>query len=103
MTEKGYMSDVYKQLEEVMNKCNSLSQQIKTVRRNVTLELNMRFDIERTNYENRIKDFKNEVDRLKSQLNQNSDNSSKPLCSDIKKKVHNNREIHSYFFDFFIP
>ena len=113
MTEKGYMSDIYKQLEEVMNKCDSLSQQIKTVKRNVTLELNTRFDIERTNYENRIKDLKNEVDglkkenltlkedntllknevdRLKSQLNKNSDNSSKPPCSDTKKKVHNNRE-----------
>ena len=59
MTEKGYMSDVYKQLEEVMNKCDSLSQQIKTIRKNVTLELNARFDIERTNYENRIKDLEN--------------------------------------------
>lgn len=113
MTEKGYMSDVYKQLEEVMNKCDSLSQQIKTIRKNVTLELNARFDIERINYENRIKDLKNEVDclkkenlalkeentllknevdRLKSQLNKNSDNSSKPPCSDTKKKIHNNRE-----------
>lgn len=113
MTEKGYMSDIYKQLEEVIGKCDSLSQQIKTVKRNVTLELNARFDIERTNYENRIKDLenevdslkkenlalkeentllKNEVDRLKSQLNKDSDNSSKPPSSDIKKKIHNNRE-----------
>ena len=61
------MSDVYKKLQEVMNKCDGLSQQIKTIRRNVTLELNARFDIERINYENRIKNLENEVNCLKKE------------------------------------
>lgn len=32
MTEKGYMSDMYKQLQEVMKKCDSLSHEVKTVK-----------------------------------------------------------------------
>lgn len=115
MTERGYVSDIYKQLEEVMKKCDSLSHQVKTVKKDVTLELNAKFDIERTKLENTIKEIKNEnkilrkenkrlreenkklkneVDRLKSQLNKDSDNSSSPPSSDIKpnKKIPNNRK-----------
>lgn len=113
MASKGQITDMYKQLEEVMNKCDSLSQQIKSIKKNVTLELNAHFDVERKNYENRIKDLENEVDslkkensalkeentllrndidRLKSQLNKDSNNSSKPPSSDTKKKIHNNRD-----------
>ena len=33
MTEKGYMSDIYKQLEECIKKCDSLSHEIKTIKK----------------------------------------------------------------------
>ena len=113
MTEKGYISDMYKQLEEVMKKCDSLSHEVKTVRKEVTLELNAKFDIERKKYENKIqklentvinlnkenaclkeenKKLKNEVDRLKSQLNKDSDNSSTPPSSDIKPNKKNTKQ-----------
>lgn len=36
--------------------------------------------------------LRNEVDRLKSQINKDSDNSSKPPSSDTKKNIPNNRE-----------
>ena len=32
MTEKGYMSDMDKQLQEVMKKCDSLSHEVKNVK-----------------------------------------------------------------------
>ena len=107
---------MYKQLEEVMKKCDSLSQQIKIVKKDVTLELNAKFNIERNKYESKIeqleskvdaltkentllkeenKKLKNEVDRLKSQVNKDSNNSSNPPSSDIKpnkRDIPNNRE-----------
>ena len=88
----GYTGkDMFKQLEEVMKKCDNLSHE---------------FKVQKLDYENRIeklekenKDLKekneklsNEVDRLKKQLNNNSNNSSKPPSSDIKKSIPNNRE-----------
>ena len=33
MTEKGYMTDIYKQLQDVMNKCDNLSHELKTVKK----------------------------------------------------------------------
>lgn len=116
MSEKGYVSDIYRQLEAVMNKCDSLSLELKTIRKNVTLELNTRFDVERNNYEHTIENLSckvkkletennmlkekndklaNEVDRLKSQINNDSNNSSLPPSTDIKpnkKDIPNNRE-----------
>ena len=118
MTEKGYISNIYEQLEDVMKKCDSLSHKLKTVKRDVTLELNTKFDIERDKLENKIQKLENkvytlnienaylkeenqklnnEVDRLKSQINKDSDNSSTPPSSDIKpnKKIPNNRKTTS--------
>lgn len=122
MPSVGQFNDMYKQLQECMLKCDSLSQQLKTVRedvtRDVTNKLNARFDVERTKYEEKIKYLENkvdtlqkeneelkiknqllenEVDRLKSLLNKDSDNSSKPPSTDIKpnKKIPNNRQTTS--------
>ena len=36
MTEKGYMTDIYKQLQDVMNKCDNLSHELKTVKKEKT-------------------------------------------------------------------
>lgn len=33
MTEKGYISDLYIQLQEVMNKCDNLSLQVKNIKK----------------------------------------------------------------------
>ena len=118
-----YRNNMFKQLQEVMAKCDSLSQELKHVKkevtRDVTIKLNARFDEERKKYEAKIdklenevavlrkenKELKeqnaklnNEVDRLKSQINNNSDNSSLPPSSDIKsnkKDIPNNREKYS--------
>lgn len=107
MTEKGYISDMYKQLEEVMKICDSLSHEVKTVRKET--DKKYKAEIKRINEEHKKeveslkheiktlkeenKKLKNEVDRLKSQLNKDSDNSSTPPSSDIKpnKKIPNNR------------
>lgn len=103
-----------------MLKCDKLSRELKTVKkdvtRNVTIQLNARFDVERAKYENKISDLQsqvdalkkeneslkvensklhNEVDRLKSQINNDSNNSSLPPSLDIKpnkKDIPNNRE-----------
>ena len=115
-----YQNKMFQQLEDVMNKCDSLSHELKTVKKEVTkqvtLELNARFEIERNKYENKISNLQteinvlkaenkqlkeqniklnDEVDRLKSQINNNSNNSSLPPSSDIKpnkKDIPNNRE-----------
>lgn len=115
-----YQNKMFQQLQDVMLKCDSLSRELKTVKkdvtRDVTIQLNARFDVERTNYENKISNLQsqvdslkvqnenlkeensklsNEVDRLKSQINNDSNNSSLPPSSDIKpnkKNIPNNRE-----------
>ena len=98
MTEKGYMSDIYKQLEECIKKCDSLSHEIKTVKKDTEkkykkqikdLKAEYNDKISKLETEIKIKDKKiekleNEVDRLKSQLNKDSNNSSKPPSTDIK-------------------
>lgn len=115
-----YHNQMFKQLEDVMSKCDSLSRELKTVKkdvtRDITIQLNARFDVERDNYENKISNLQSqvdslkiendklkeentklndEVDRLKSQINNDSNNSSLPPSSDIKpnkKNIPNNRE-----------
>ena len=112
MTEKGYISDLYKQLEEVMNKCDNLSHELKNIKiehkkeiKNLKKihqkeieQLNQKINILEKNVEVLEKDnqkLRNDNDRLKKQLNNNSDNSSNPPSSDIKpnkKDIPNNRE-----------
>ena len=112
MTEKGYMNDIYKQLEECMKKCDSLSQEIKDTKKAHKKEIKQlknEFSKEKENLNKEIKNLnnvinqkektinklENEVDRLKKQLNNDSNNSSLPPSSDIKpnkKIIPNNRE-----------
>ena len=106
MAQKGRNTDMFKQLEEVMKRCDSLSQEIKTVKKNTEFEVSGKYNIKLIALENKIDSLENtikekdekiskltsEVDRLKSQINKDSDNSSKPPSSDIKKNIPNNRE-----------
>ena len=41
MTEKGYISDLYIQLQEVMNKCDNLSLQVKNIKKEHREEINI--------------------------------------------------------------
>ena len=106
----GYTGrDFCKQLEEVLKKCDNLSQEIIDLKLKHSQEiidlkekhkkeikvLNERIiTLEKENDELRKENTKltNEVDRLKKQINNNSDNSSKPPSSDIKRNIPN------YFF-----
>lgn len=103
-----YNNQVFKQLQEVMQKCDDLSQEIKNVKKEhkkELLELESKYIKEIDNLNNKI-DFiegentclkienqklRDDNDRLKKQLNNDSGNSSKPPSSDIKKNIPNNR------------
>lgn len=113
-----YSVDMFKQLQEVMAKCDSLSQEIKSERKKFNSRIksleketecipklreeNRKLKekiviLEKENKELREENekLKNEVDRLKSQINKDSNNSSNPPSSDIKpnkKVIPNNRE-----------
>lgn len=112
MTEKGYISDLYKQLESVMKKCDSLSLQVKTINKTTEYKVSKKFEDKIINLQsdiNTLKDenivlkaenkvlieknqrLENDIDRLKKQINNNSDNSSKPPSSDTKPNIPNNR------------
>ena len=91
MAKSDYSKDVFKQLQEVMSKCDSLSREIKTEKRKhkkEITELNQR--IEKLETEN--KKLRDDNERLKKIINNDSNNSSKPPSSDIKKNIPNNRE-----------
>lgn len=94
-----YNNQVFKQLQEVMKKCDDLSLEMKQERKKFNKEkkiLNEKIEklenkVEKLEDENQK--LRNDNDRLKKQLNNNSSNSSKPPSSDIKKNIPNNREM----------
>lgn len=107
----GQMNDMFKQLEECMKKCDSLSQDIKVIKKEHKQEikkLKNNFKKEKVQLnsqiatlnkiivqkDKKIEKLENEVDRLKKQINNNSNNSSTPPSTDIKanKKIVNNRK-----------
>lgn len=109
MATKGQMTDMFKQLEEVMNKCDSLSHELKEVKKEHKKEIkNLKKDFKREKdelneqidklekkvdkLERENEKLRNDNDRLKGIINKTSDNSSKPPSTDIKKKIVNNRE-----------
>ncbi len=108
-----YNNQIFKQLQEVMKKCDDLSQEVKDTKREcnckiATLQEQHKEEIKeiRQHYETRIENLENKVsklenenqklrddnDRLKKQINNDSNNSSKPPSSDIKRNIPNNRE-----------
>lgn len=98
MKSADYNNQLFKQVQELIDKCDSLSADIKRERKEFKKEkqiLNEKIDklenkVEKLEKEN-IK-LKNDNDRLKKIINNNSNNSSKPPSSDIKKNIPNNRE-----------
>lgn len=111
MTSIGQMNDIFKQLEECIKKCDSLSQDIKVIKKGHKQEIkkiNNNFKKEKVQLnsqiaslnkiivqkDGKIEKLENEVDRLKKQINNNSNNSSNPPSTDIKanKKIVNNRK-----------
>lgn len=88
----GYTGkDFCKQLEEVMKKCDNLSLELKTQKKNYDEKID-KLVAENKKLKEKNEKLTNEVDRLKKQLNNDSNNSSKPPSSDIKKNIPNNRE-----------
>lgn len=108
-----YNNQVYKQLQEVLKKCDDLSQEIKENKKEYKKEIkeiNLKHEqeifelkeehkkevlylnsrIEKLEDENQK--LRNDNDRLKKIINNDSNNSSKPPSSDIKKNIPNNRE-----------
>lgn len=66
MTEKGYMSDIYKQLEEVMHKCDSLSSDITLLKKeNKNLKKLHKEEIKTltVKYENRISSLEKTIEK----------------------------------------
>lgn len=88
----GYTGkDMFKQLEEVMKKCDNLSLEIKTQKIHYEERI-YKLENRVTELETENKKLKDDNDRLKKQINNNSNNSSKPPSTDIKKNIPNNRE-----------
>lgn len=93
-----YNNQVFKQLQEVMKKCDDLSQEIQQERKifkkekKVLNEKIEKLENKVEKLENENQKLRNDNDRLKKQINNNSNNSSKPPSSDIKKNIPNNRE-----------
>ena len=102
MPKPNYEKDIFRQLEEVMNKCDNLSQEIKDIKREHRSEiykikeehkkevntLNKKIkSLEKENAE-----LKEEIDILKGKTNQkNSSNSNIPPSKD-EYKIQNHRE-----------
>ena len=106
MPKADYGRDLFKQVQELMLKCDNLSHEVKTIEKRTEKKFKKQLkeqkefftqkieSLEKENEQLKDKNQKltNEVDRLKKQLNNNSNNSSKPPSSDIKKNIPNNRE-----------
>lgn len=94
----NYNNQVFKQLQEVMKKCDDLSREIKQERKEFKKkEKALNEKIEKL--ENKVgklekenQKLRDDNDRLKKIINNDSNNSSKPPSSDIKKNIPNNRE-----------
>lgn len=101
-----YSNQVFKQLQEVMKKCDDLSHEVKTIEKKTEKKFKKQLKeqkeyftqkikiLEKENKELKIenKKLRNDNDRLKKIINNDSNNSSKPPSSDIKRNIPNNRE-----------
>ena len=103
MRTANYNNQMFKQLQEVMKKCDGLSQEIKNIKEEHKKEIfelevkhakeinklknkieNLEIEKEKLKEENKI--LKNDNDRMKSILNKDSSNSSIPPSKDEKQK-----------------
>ena len=101
-----YENQVFKQLQEVMKKCDDLSHEVKIIEKKTEKKFKKQLKeqkeyftqkieiLEKENKELKIenKKLRNDNDRLKKIINNDSNNSSKPPSSDIKRNIPNNRE-----------
>lgn len=113
MAKPDYSKDLFKQVQELMLKCDNLSHEIKENKKEYKKEIksiNLKHEqeifelkeehkkevsylnskIENLEVENQK--LRNDNDRLKKIINNDSNNSSKPPSSDIKPNIPNNRE-----------
>lgn len=106
MAKSDYSKDIFKQVQELMLKCDNLSSEVKTVEKRTEKKFKKQIKEIKQQYEEKIDQLENRVsnlekenqklkddnDRLKKQINNDSNNSSKPPSSDIKRNIPNNRE-----------
>lgn len=105
MPKADYSKDLFRQVQELMLKCDNLSHDVKTIEKRTEQKFKKQIKEMKQQYEEKIdrleteiktlkienKKLRDENDRLKKQINNNSDNSSKPPSSDIKRNIPNNR------------
>ena len=89
----NYEKPLYKQIESLLIKCDDLTNEIKEIKKEHKKEvekLNKKIDSLET--ENKV--LREDNDRMKKIINNDSNNSSKPPSTDIKpnKRIFNNRE-----------
>lgn len=82
----GQMKDMYKQFEELVNKCDSLSREIRTIKEELKEK-----DKEIVKLKTENGKLRAEILRLKNKNKKDSSNSSKPSSTDGYKKVITNR------------
>ena len=106
MAKSDYSKDLFKQVQELILKCDNLSQEVKTIEKKTEKKFKKQLKeqkeyftqkievLEKENKELKIenKKLRNDNDRLKKIINNDSNNSSKPPSSDIKRNIPNNRE-----------
>ena len=106
MAKSDYSKDLFKQVQELMLKCDNLSSEVKTIEKRTEKKFKKQIKEIKQQYEEKIDQLENRVsylenenqklkddnDRLKKQINNDSNNSSKPPSSDIKRNIPNNRE-----------
>ena len=106
MAKSDYSKDLFKQVQELMLKCDNLSSKVKTIEKRTEKKFKKQIKEIKQQYEEKIDQLENRVsylenenqklkddnDRLKKQINNDSNNSSKPPSSDIKRNIPNNRE-----------
>ena len=113
MAKSDYSKDLFKQVQELILKCDNLSHEVKTIEKKTEKKFKKQIKEIKKHYEEKIENLNNRVtnlekenkkliseneklrndnDRLKKKNNNDSNNSSKPPSTDIKKNIPNNRE-----------
>ena len=106
MAKSDYSKDLFKQVKELILKCDNLSKEVKTIEKKTEKKFKKQLKeqkeyftqkievLEKENKELKIenKKLKDDNERLKKIINNDSNNSSKPPSSDIKRNIPNNRE-----------
>lgn len=106
MAKSDYSKDLFKQIQELIIKCDNLSTEVKIIKKRTEEKYKKQIKEMKRQYEEKIEKLENRVlylenenqklkdenDRLKKQINNDSNNSSKAPSTDIKKNITNNRD-----------